>query len=303
MLQADSEKLRQAWVQAVQASIASAYRESPDSCYSEVGPPCTCVYSSRRPHTSTHVHSVYAHECVCIHGGAGSCLRDPGMCRPLYLGRKIGPPLGRLGLELTPIGLSDPSPGPQRLDRTASPSTSSIDSATDSRERSVKGESVLQRVQNVAGNSQCGDCGQPDPRWASINLGVLLCIECSGIHRWASWAARRGWGWGHTLTLPLSSSRSLGVHCSKVRSLTLDSWEPELLKVCGGQCMLPGDWWGEGDRSQVCPLEGRSVGWADAGPTVSCQLMCELGNSTVNRIYEAQCEGPGTKKPTASSPR
>uniref|UniRef100_A0A8C0PXQ0 Arf-GAP with coiled-coil, ANK repeat and PH domain-containing protein n=1 Tax=Canis lupus familiaris TaxID=9615 RepID=A0A8C0PXQ0_CANLF len=160
MLQADSEKLRQAWVQAVQASIASAYRESPDSCYSE------------------------------------------------------------------------------RLDRTASPSTSSIDSATDSRERSVKGESVLQRVQNVAGNSQCGDCGQLDPRWASINLGVLLCIECSGIHR------------------------SLGVHCSKVRSLTLDSWEPELLK-----------------------------------------LMCELGNSTMNQIYEAQCEGPGSKKPTASSPR
>lgn len=26
-------------------------------------------------------------------------------------------------------------------------------------------------------------------------------------------------------------ARSLGVHCSKVRSLTLDSWEPELLKV------------------------------------------------------------------------
>ncbi|XP_011768645.2 arf-GAP with coiled-coil, ANK repeat and PH domain-containing protein 3 isoform X1 [Macaca nemestrina] len=160
MLQADSEKLRQAWVQAVQASIASAYRESPDSCYSE------------------------------------------------------------------------------RLDRTASPSTSSIDSATDPRERGVKGESVLQRVQSVAGNSQCGDCGQSDPRWASINLGVLLCIECSGIHR------------------------SLGVHCSKVRSLTLDSWEPELLK-----------------------------------------LMCELGNRAVNQIYEAQCEGPGSRKPTASSPR
>ncbi|XP_008576369.1 PREDICTED: arf-GAP with coiled-coil, ANK repeat and PH domain-containing protein 3 isoform X3 [Galeopterus variegatus] len=158
MLQADSEKLRQAWVQAVQASIASAYRESPDSCYSE------------------------------------------------------------------------------RLDRTASPSTSSIDSAADSRERSAKGESVLQRVQSVAGNSQCGDCGQPDPRWASINLGVLLCIECSGIHR------------------------SLGVHCSKVRSLTLDSWEPELLK-----------------------------------------LMCELGNNTVNQIYEAQCGG--SRKPTANSPR
>ncbi|XP_054250802.1 arf-GAP with coiled-coil, ANK repeat and PH domain-containing protein 3 [Indicator indicator] len=160
MLQADSEKLRQAWIQAVQASIASAYRESPDSYYIE------------------------------------------------------------------------------RLDRTASPSTSSIDSATDSRERSVKGESILQRVQSIPGNDQCCDCGQPDPRWASINLGILLCIECSGIHR------------------------SLGVHCSKVRSLTLDSWEPELLK-----------------------------------------LMCELGNSTMNQIYEAQCEELGLKKPTAGSSR
>ncbi|NXT02639.1 ACAP3 protein, partial [Jacana jacana] len=160
MLQADSEKLRQAWIQAVQASIASAYRESPDSYYIE------------------------------------------------------------------------------RLDRTASPSTSSIDSATDSRERSVKGESILQRVQSIPGNDQCCDCGQPDPRWASINLGILLCIECSGIHR------------------------SLGVHCSKVRSLTLDTWEPELLK-----------------------------------------LMCELGNSTMNQIYEAQCEELGLKKPTAGSSR
>uniref|UniRef100_A0A8C8VNS3 Arf-GAP with coiled-coil, ANK repeat and PH domain-containing protein n=1 Tax=Pelusios castaneus TaxID=367368 RepID=A0A8C8VNS3_9SAUR len=160
MLQADSEKLRQAWIQAVQASIASAYRESPDSYYIE------------------------------------------------------------------------------RLDRTASPSTSSIDSATDSRERSMKGETILQRVQSIPGNDQCCDCGQADPRWASINLGILLCIECSGIHR------------------------SLGVHCSKVRSLTLDSWEPELLK-----------------------------------------LMCELGNSTMNQIYEAQCEELGLKKPTAGSSR
>ncbi|XP_024149355.1 arf-GAP with coiled-coil, ANK repeat and PH domain-containing protein 3 isoform X4 [Oryzias melastigma] len=129
MLQAESEKLRQAWIQAVQASIASAYRESPDSCYIE------------------------------------------------------------------------------HLDRTASPSTSSIDSASEPRERSIKGETILQRIQCVPGNEQCCDCGQADPRWASINFGILLCIECSGIHR------------------------SLGVHCSKVRSLTLDSWEPELLKL------------------------------------------------------------------------
>lgn len=35
----------------------------------------------------------------------------------------------------------------------------------------------------MAGNTRCVDCGAEDPDWASLNLGVLLCIECSGIHR------------------------------------------------------------------------------------------------------------------------
>lgn len=73
----------------------------------------------------------------------------------------------------------------KHLDRTASPSTSSIDSASESRERGVRGDAILQRIQALPGNEQCCDCGQADPRWASINLGVLLCIECSGIHRYA----------------------------------------------------------------------------------------------------------------------
>ena len=48
-----------------------------------------------------------------------------------------------------------------------------------------------------------------DPDWASINLGILLCLECSGVHR------------------------GLGVHITKVRSATLDTkaWDPELLLV------------------------------------------------------------------------
>lgn len=59
----------------------------------------------------------------------------------------------------------------------------------------------------IPGNAYCCDCRSPEPRWASINLGITLCIECSGVHR------------------------SLGVHYSKVRSLTLDAWETENVKV------------------------------------------------------------------------
>lgn len=60
---------------------------------------------------------------------------------------------------------------------------------------------------SVPGNNKCADCDTENPTWASINLGIMLCIECSGIHR------------------------SLGVHISKVRSVTLDDWEPDLQKV------------------------------------------------------------------------
>nr|XP_021506902.1 arf-GAP with coiled-coil, ANK repeat and PH domain-containing protein 2 isoform X5 [Meriones unguiculatus] len=132
MLQADSEKLRQAWIKAVQTSIATAYREKDD----------------------------------------------------------------------------------EKLDKKSSPSTGSLDSGNESKEKLLKGESALQRVQCIPGNTSCCDCGLADPRWASINLGITLCIECSGIHR------------------------SLGVHFSKVRSLTLDTWEPELLKL---MCELGND--------------------------------------------------------------
>uniref|UniRef100_A0A5F8GDE6 Arf-GAP with coiled-coil, ANK repeat and PH domain-containing protein n=1 Tax=Monodelphis domestica TaxID=13616 RepID=A0A5F8GDE6_MONDO len=134
ILQADSEKLRQAWIKAVQTSIATAYREKGDET--------------------------------------------------------------------------------EKLDKKSSPSTGSLDSGNESKEKLLKGESALQQVQCIPGNASCCDCGLPDPRWASINLGITLCIECSGIHR------------------------SLGVHFSKVRSLTLDTWEPELLKL---MCELGND--------------------------------------------------------------
>ncbi|KAI9203011.1 uncharacterized protein BJ171DRAFT_600455 [Polychytrium aggregatum] len=78
-------------------------------------------------------------------------------------------------------------------------------------------------------NHVCADCGARGPDWASINLGCLICIECSGTHR------------------------SLGTHISKVRSLTLDtaSWTPELIyMMCAIGNTLTNEIW-EGAPSAV----------------------------------------------------
>ncbi|XP_072536336.1 arf-GAP with GTPase, ANK repeat and PH domain-containing protein 3 isoform X2 [Salminus brasiliensis] len=66
---------------------------------------------------------------------------------------------------------------------------------------------AIQSIRNVRGNSFCVDCDAPNPDWASLNLGALICIECSGIHR------------------------NLGTHLSRVRSLDLDDWPVELSMV------------------------------------------------------------------------
>lgn len=166
----------------------------------------------------------------------------------------------------------------------------------------MKGESVLQRVQSVAGNSQCGDCGQSDPRWASINLGVLLCIECSGIHRWAPEGGVGDWGWAGAGGLasprltPASALQEPG--CPLLQSPVPDAGLVGA-RAAKGVCGTPA---GHGT-----PFVGAGAGVCrfalmPAHP-VSRQLMCELGNRAVNQIYEAQCEGPGSRKPTASSPR
>uniref|UniRef100_A0AAX7VJL2 Arf-GAP with GTPase, ANK repeat and PH domain-containing protein 3 n=1 Tax=Astatotilapia calliptera TaxID=8154 RepID=A0AAX7VJL2_ASTCA len=66
---------------------------------------------------------------------------------------------------------------------------------------------AIQSIRNMRGNSFCVDCDAPNPDWASLNLGALMCIECSGIHR------------------------NLGTHLSRVRSLDLDDWPVELSMV------------------------------------------------------------------------
>ncbi|RZS07377.1 hypothetical protein BHM03_00038207 [Ensete ventricosum] len=46
-----------------------------------------------------------------------------------------------------------------------------------------KHEKPIDVLRKVCGNDICADCGAPEPDWASLNLGILLCIECSGVHR------------------------------------------------------------------------------------------------------------------------
>lgn len=53
-------------------------------------------------------------------------------------------------------------------------------------------QAVLGVALRGLGNLRCCDCGEEEPRWASVNLGITMCIECSGIHRycllWAHFA-------------------------------------------------------------------------------------------------------------------
>lgn len=64
---------------------------------------------------------------------------------------------------------------------------------------------AMELVRQTAGNGVCADCDAAEPTWVSINTGAVVCHQCSGVHR------------------------KIGTHLSKVRSLTLDILEDEVV--------------------------------------------------------------------------
>ena len=64
----------------------------------------------------------------------------------------------------------------------------------------------LNEILSREGNTTCFDCGKENPKWASLNNGIILCLKCAGIHR------------------------SFGLQISIIRSVQVDSWTEKQVK-------------------------------------------------------------------------
>ncbi|KAF8633181.1 hypothetical protein AX15_001480 [Amanita polypyramis BW_CC] len=138
-------------------------------------------------------------------------------------------------------------------------------------------------------NKVCADCKRNDPRWASWNIGVFLCIRCSGIHR------------------------GMGTHISKVKSVDLDVWTPEQMESIqkwGNQRanmyweahLKPGHIPPEHKMESFIRSKYESRRWAMDGPPPTDPSVLEQGISTgvLQNAPEPQ-EAPAPILPSRSS--
>jgi len=85
------------------------------------------------------------------------------------------------------------------------------------------------------GNDICADCGQADPEWISLNLGIFICIECSGAHR------------------------KLGTHISKVRSINYDILQKENVEFFRSMGNINANRYWEYNVGKAKPKESDSI--------------------------------------------
>ena len=94
----------------------------------------------------------------------------------------------------------------------------------------------LSKILLKPGNLICADCNSKNPRWASISLGVFVCIRCCGVHR------------------------SLGTHISKMKSTTLDKWSSEMIYIFDSiDNKIANAYWEASFHSSNKPVESSST--------------------------------------------
>ncbi|POR34450.1 Uncharacterized protein TPAR_05387, partial [Tolypocladium paradoxum] len=122
-------------------------------------------------------------------------------CTALPAGSRSNPPRNRFRPNSSSLDDSRPAAYTIRgtMSRRAAPNPAA--------ERAAQNQATIKSLLKLESNKVCADCKRnKHPRWASWNLGIFVCIRCSGIHR------------------------GMGTHVSRVKSVDLDSWTDEQLQ-------------------------------------------------------------------------
>lgn len=78
--------------------------------------------------------------------------------------------------------------------------------------KEMSGSDLVQALSEEDGNDRCAECESVNPRWAAWNLGIFICLDCSGQ---SCFFVRV-----NSADTSLGVHRSLGVHISKACCLS-----------------------------------------------------------------------------------